>query len=348
MKRLYPHPEYRWVDTAFGGAHRRNRLMTLEQLRRSYPTGQTDCYRSAFRYPDAFHRWWQEHRRSVLGYRGSVWADWLYVDLDSGDLRESLDGARQAVQMLRARFDLAPEHVWPYFSGSKGFHLLIPHQFFGWQPSDKLPGAFRVLVNLLLDDGRLPLDTAIYEPVRLLRLTNTRNSKSGLFKVPLTVAELLHSSLDEILALARRPRHDIPRPEPEAPNPALREAWQAALRQAEQQTGRGGGKNPKELAAQLQAGLAPGSRHPTLASIAGHLIARGVDPQLILELLLAVNATRCQPPKPREEIEQMVAGLLKGEGERHPQRLQKNAVRRLMERYRVSRLQAEAMMQEAS
>lgn len=314
-----------------------------QELARRYPTGQQDCYRSAFRYPDAFYRWWQEHRRSVPGYRGLVWADWLYLDLDSGNLRESLEGARQAIQMLRARFDLDPAYVWPYFSSSKGFHLLILHQRFGWTPSEKLPAAFRVLVGLLFDEGRLPLDTANYEPVRLLRLTNTRHSKSGLFKIPLTVAQLLRSSLDAILTLARGPRHGIARPEPDAPNEGLQEA----LRRAEQQAHQAAA-SPQALAERLRSGLTPGSRHLTLASIAGHLIARGVDPELILELLLAVNATRCQPPKPREEIEQLVAGLLKGEGERHPERLRRNALRQLMECCNVSRLQAQAMLQEVS
>lgn len=346
MSARYPHPDYRWVDTAFGGAHRRNRVMTLEDLRRRYPTGQTDCYRTAFRYPDAFRHHWQEHRRSVLGYRGPVWADWLYLDIDSGDLRESLEAAREAVRMLEARYDLDPRYVWPSFSGAKGFHLLIPHQLFGWEPSDRLPHAFRALVGLLFDDRRLPLDLAIYEPVRLFRLTNTRNSKSGLFKVALSAHELLHAPLEEILKLARAPREGVERPEPPGLSSALAEAWQAALRQA--QAPQANGARPGELAARLRQGLCPGSRHPTLASIAGHLIARGVDPELTVELLMAVNETRCQPPKPREEIEQLVAGLLKGEGERHPDRSRRNTLRQVMERYRVSRLQAEAMMQEAS
>ena len=346
MSASYPYPDYRWVDTAFGGAHRRNHVMTIEDLRRRYPTGRTDCYRTAFRYPEVFYQWWREHRRSVLGYRGPMWADWFYLDIDSGNLQESLAAAREAVRMLEARFDLDPRYVWPYFSGSKGFHLLLPHRLFGWVPSEQLASAFRALVSLLLDTNRIPVDFAVYDAVRLFRLTNTRNSKSGLFKIALTIQELLHSSLDDILALARGPRDPLERPEPDEPWPALVEAWQTALKQAG--TGRGTGTRPADLAQRLRAGLAPGNRHPTLASIAGHLIARGVDPDLAVELLLAVNATRCQPPKPREEIVALVDGLLKGEQERHPQRLRRHAVRQLMERYRLTPTQAASMLREVS
>lgn len=55
--------------------------------------------------------------------------------------------------------------------------------------------------------------------------------------------------------------------------------------------------------------VAEGTRNNTLASLAGHLLWHGVDPQVVLELLLAFNRVRCQPPLPDPEVAQVVASI---------------------------------------
>ncbi len=66
------------------------------------------------------------------------------------------------------------------------------------------------------------------------------------------------------------------------------------------------GRTAGEWAALIRQGAEPGGRHPSLLALAGHLIAKGVDPAVVLELLLAWNAARCRPPKPQAEIEAVV------------------------------------------
>jgi hypothetical protein len=55
--------------------------------------------------------------------------------------------------------------------------------------------------------------------------------------------------------------------------------------------------------------VAEGTRNSTLASLAGHLLWHGVDPQVALELLLAFNRVRCRPPLPDDEVAQVVASI---------------------------------------
>jgi Bifunctional DNA primase/polymerase, N-terminal/Primase C terminal 1 (PriCT-1) len=55
--------------------------------------------------------------------------------------------------------------------------------------------------------------------------------------------------------------------------------------------------------------VAEGTRNSTLASLAGHLLWHGVDPQVTLELLLAFNRARCRPPLPDEEVAQVVTSI---------------------------------------
>jgi hypothetical protein len=57
--------------------------------------------------------------------------------------------------------------------------------------------------------------------------------------------------------------------------------------------------------------VAEGRRNSTLASLAGHLLWHGVDPQVAAELLLAFNRARCRPPLPDEEVAAVVASIVR-------------------------------------
>jgi hypothetical protein len=52
----------------------------------------------------------------------------------------------------------------------------------------------------------------------------------------------------------------------------------------------------------VEQGVAEGERNSTIASLTGHLLWHGVDPQVALELLLAWNRIRCRPPLDDEEV----------------------------------------------
>ncbi len=56
-------------------------------------------------------------------------------------------------------------------------------------------------------------------------------------------------------------------------------------------------------------GVKEGERNTTIASLTGHLLWHGVDPQVALELLLAWNRARCQPPLDDEEVARVVASI---------------------------------------
>jgi hypothetical protein len=70
---------------------------------------------------------------------------------------------------------------------------------------------------------------------------------------------------------------------------------------------------PEEWVAALSATIPAGERHPTLIALTGHLLSRRVDPFVTLELVRAVNAARCQPPKPDGEIAELVGWVCKRE-----------------------------------
>lgn len=55
--------------------------------------------------------------------------------------------------------------------------------------------------------------------------------------------------------------------------------------------------------------IVEGSRNNTIASLSGHLLRRDVDPDVVLELMLAWNRTHCRPPLPDEEVAQVVQSI---------------------------------------
>ncbi len=59
----------------------------------------------------------------------------------------------------------------------------------------------------------------------------------------------------------------------------------------------------------VREGVEEGQRNSTIASFAGHLLWHGVDPEVVLELLLCWNRVRCRPPLDDAEVARVVASI---------------------------------------
>jgi hypothetical protein len=212
---------YRYVDFAAAAQPGfRNHVVTLDAVAALVAQhGAAECYASIFCFADDILLYLAEHRvdgrPSIAGYDGRVWAPFLPLDIDAhppaAELADALDLARRTYRLLVERWAVAPAAVHPYFSGAKGFHLLIDTRAFGRvAPARDLHRVFsRLRMQILreLPETARPLfDLAIGDKVRLLRLPNTRHAGSGLYKVALTADELLTRTVEEIRSLARTPR----------------------------------------------------------------------------------------------------------------------------------------------
>jgi hypothetical protein len=74
-------------------------------------------------------------------------------------------------------------------------------------------------------------------------------------------------------------------------------------------SGDGKATPPSEWRALVGSSIAEGQRDCTLTKLAGYLLRRYVDPVVVLELVQAVNATRCTPPLPQDDLERIVASI---------------------------------------
>lgn len=59
----------------------------------------------------------------------------------------------------------------------------------------------------------------------------------------------------------------------------------------------------------LREGVPEGDRNDTIASITGHLLWHGVDPDVALELMLCWNRVRCRPPLSDPEVARTVQSI---------------------------------------
>ena len=312
---------YRYVDFAAQKQDGfRNHVVTVDEVAGLVARHAAfECYASIFRFSDDVLLYLDEHRvagrPSIAGYDGRVWAPFLPLDLDAhppAAVADALEVTRRMYRLLVERWQVPASAVHAYFSGSKGFHVLIDVRAFGRvAPAHDLHRVFsRVRLQVLRalpDTARLFFDLTIGDKVRLLRLPNTRHEGSGLYKVALEGAELLAGSVDEIRTLARAPRPlsrvaaaGLRPVQPVAAVPAMVELFQRARRALRRERGPhpyqlGAASTPPEEAlcaarlAMWQTRIAPGNRNNVAIRLASAFRLAGHPHDDTLSLLLEWN-----------------------------------------------------------
>lgn len=144
--------------------------------------------------------------------KGEVFISPLYFDLDNPtDPEVSRVDAVKLVDFFTKELDVKDSDVQAYFSGSKGFHVLVESQALGISPRNDLHKIFKHIAGYLVHRlGLTSLDLVVYTSSRMLRLPNSVHQKTRLFKIELSLDELRNKNLGEIKALANSPRKEGP------------------------------------------------------------------------------------------------------------------------------------------
>ncbi|MCI0454459.1 MAG: AAA family ATPase, partial [Candidatus Dadabacteria bacterium] len=304
------YPDYIYIDTAFDGVKNRNNLIKSSELnpyarrwRAEHNKDFVDCYATYFRYPKDMIEHFKENN-TVSGYSGSLYSDFLPIDIDSvGAVREPpLQTTKAILLNLQTKFDVDIKAVPIYFSGAKGFHVEIPSGLFGFNPSPRLHEIFKSIVNKLLPEEAV-IDYSIYDKVRLWRIKNTINSKSGLYKIPLPVDELFNLTIPEIKELAKTPRNGVFFDDNVTLNPSLRQLYS-------QVEGRSlGVKEHKKYMKVLNGGAREGERNTTLTSYAGRVKSKGIAISEAQVIIHSINRTLCNPPLSDAEVKEILESV---------------------------------------
>ncbi|MHB1166972.1 MAG: DNA primase small subunit domain-containing protein [Carboxydocellales bacterium] len=149
--------------------------------------------------------------------KGEAFIAPLYFDLDhAGNPSISQAEAIKLVDFFTKELDVKPTDIQVYFSGSKGFHILIHETALGITPRNDLHKTFKHIAGYLrhrlgAEDKPLEaIDLVVYTSSRMLRLPNSIHQKTRLFKVELSLDELQNKTLGEIREMAKEPRKEGP------------------------------------------------------------------------------------------------------------------------------------------
>jgi len=173
-----------------------------------------DTFVSLFGYDKDVVEYFNKHK-SLSGFDGKIYMpDEFLLDVDGTDIATARMKALSLGKLLEEKN--VPYNT--YFSG-RGFHLGIPNTAFRYEPSQDLH--LKVKDELNKHGIFAYADPSVTDKTRIIRLNNTLNTKSKLWKVFLKKGELDTMNALDIQQLAQRPRKDANIPILEAANPVF-------------------------------------------------------------------------------------------------------------------------------
>ena len=184
------------------GLNSKGKLMTLEQLSKLQKDPNKDYYISIYKYNEEQKKRVEE-KGTISGIR-DVTTDILVWDFDSSN---NPDNARKDVVTLAHRlvdkYSVDPDSIQCYYSGSKGFHVVL---YLG--NTQVTPDQFKKATNIIAE-GLTTFDAVVSDPNRVIRMEYTKHPKTGLFKIPLHVSEVDEMDIEAIKSLAKTSREDM-------------------------------------------------------------------------------------------------------------------------------------------
>jgi hypothetical protein len=250
-----------------------------------------------------------QEKKTLASYDGMLYMpDEFLLDVDG---ENPIKAKEKAVGLTVLLDDLCvPYQI--YFSGT-GFHVGIPGSAFRWKPAPDLH--LKVKDELQARGIYEYADISVSDKTRLIRVVNTLNSKSKLYKVPLTHAEI-HKPINEIQELASKPRKEFKLQALEC-EPVFDVLKRKAIASDKEFQTVTLGRNPDPVwypcIQTMMAGTAQGSRHQIALRIAGYL--RWRYPEHIVRLIMEDWRQRVDlssHPFTKEEMNKIVTDCYEG------------------------------------
>lgn len=279
--------------------------------------------------PNALRVWRRSHNNrdvftSICRFseprRNSEYVCDFFLDIDSSDFGVARSEALIACRLLMERIGIDPDSVELFFSGAKGYHVVVPKSVFGDPEGQHVMTVWSHLARRLIDAGCPHIDTAVYEKSRLWRLPNSINTKTGLYKIALEYKELADLGLDYVLGLAKQPREfdsaAVPIESPKATK-WMHDALAWAEREAQLQARRPrvsgrGWRLPPCIKAIERSTIPDGMRHIAYYNYARFFATIGADASEIRDRLEEIDARN--PIRDRGYLAQLARRIAKYAG----------------------------------
>ena len=286
------------------GYFTRNNFVDISQMNNHLKEYDGDIYSTVYRYDSK-----DQNTANFIAP--------LYLDLDIDDIEHNFHKIKQdlalVLRRLKSIFHLSDKDIELYFSGSKGFHILVHYNIFGFEPSRDLHKQLKkIAIELKTYTVNKTIDTKIYDNKRLFRIPNTINHKTGLYKVSISYEKIKNmNSFDELKAYASSPK--LQKPCIYKFNQKAREAFDELIEKIDtEERAKINTKLAKEFIQKrellpcvqyiLKNGCAKGQRNNTTVALANSLFQIGKDFDEVLEIITYWNAEKNEDPLDQAEI----------------------------------------------
>ena len=195
-------PLTKYVEIAVGSTVNRNKSIEASELPQ-YVNGE-ELYRSYYSFNSDFPKH-LETFKTVKSFKGKCYLDRIILDIDKGSNSDEyvLERTRECIRNMIDGLEIPEAWIQPWFSGS-GYHIHLP-DIFGFEASKNLPNIVKETLTRYFPEA----DPSIYDRTRLIRVGWTKNSKTGLYKTPFTIKEIMGFTWTDIHQRSAKPFRQI-------------------------------------------------------------------------------------------------------------------------------------------
>lgn len=278
-----------------------NEEETLSNLRRIY--NNTDLYRSIFTYENS--------DLATSKISGPLFFDYDCKDYKDDNGQSLKRQVRFCIIKLWQYLRISMSEIQIYFSGHKGFHLIIPQEVLGlgYQEPNNILRHYKALAELINNEWQSCsnsegyIDLRIYDHRRVFRLVNSINSASNLYKIPI---HNLETSYEDIRNIAQVPSSKLFSSVPF--NQVARNRWDILTEEVTDDRPREQPKTKKKhstmlpcVKSALMIPVSEGKRNNVTVTLANALFQLDFSTEEIYDIMISWNKNN-EPPLPDNEL----------------------------------------------
>lgn len=191
----------KYIEVAVGTCSNRGLIIKESELKqyvaKASALGQS-LYRSYYTFDENILDHMKIYK-TVRSYKGTFWLDKIIIDVDRGKSSDQLVllRTRDFIQRLEDDWKVGRESQRIWYSGT-GYHVTFP-DIFGFKPSSYLPDEVEATLGHFFPE----MDTKPLMKTGLIRVGYSINTKSNLFKIPLSYDEVMTLSCEDVMELAK-------------------------------------------------------------------------------------------------------------------------------------------------
>ena len=181
----------------------RNKIISLHQIN---PVARNhEFFITMFPFDVSIVRYVELHK-TIKGHIGKHFCPYILIDIDcEDDMEKGKVDTLELIKRLNSKYGVDPDELYIYFSGGKGFHVVIPGRLYEpLEPCENMGAKIKRVVTALGADID-SVDLKIYENHRIIRVENSKHKK-GYYKIQLSYEELDQWTVSKILTVAKKPR----------------------------------------------------------------------------------------------------------------------------------------------